>query len=302
VFYAMDLLHQTGGAAAFRTLIAERTAGKSDQSAVEAAFGKPWSAFEKSWQAHMRKQPFPKELIPPDSSTRKELAAEAPGKAKDAEKKKKRDISFGDFIEVQEPDARKSAHLGELMRERGRVGAAAEQYGKAWNKVKDRYESVSNKYALALIELGRLDEAKTVLEGSLTMHPGSGPTNVHLGRLQLRKGDWSKARDAFQAALDVNPFDPEIHVSLVRVYSQLGDRKMLERARGNGALLLNTDEKEVEELARRLGRDESLVDPLPVEEEPAADAGAVAAKDAGAAAGPPSIKSLKVRVSKDAGL
>jgi predicted Zn-dependent protease len=253
----------------------------------------------------MKKQPFPKELIPPDSSVKKELAADAPGRAKEAEKKKKRDISFGDFIEVEEPDARKSAHLGELMRERGHIAAAAEQYGKAWSKVKDRYESVSNKYALALIELKRFDEARGVLEGSLVMHPGSGPTNVHLGRLAIRKGDWPTARRAFQAALDVNPFDPEVHVSLVRVYGQLGDKKMLERARADAALLLGADEKSVEEMARGLGRDESLVDPLPVGAEP--DAGAVSAAPAAAAdAGKPAsggdvFKSIKVRVSRDAG-
>lgn len=310
VFYAMDLLHQTGGAAAFRTLIAERTKGKGDQSAVEAAYGKSFSAFEKAWQAHMRKQPFPKELIPPDSSVKKELAAEAPGRAKEAEKKKKRDISFGDFIEVEEPDARKAAHLGELMRERGRIAAAAEQYGKAWSKVKDRYESVSNKYALALLELGRLDEAQGVLEGSLTMHPGSGPTNVHLGRLALRRGDWPKAKKAYQAALDVNPFDPEIHVALVRVHAQLGDRPLQERARGHAALLLGTDEKHVEALAKALGRDESLVDPLPVAAEPDGGAAPAAGQsaapaapaDAGARAHPEALfRSLKVRVARDAG-
>jgi tetratricopeptide (TPR) repeat protein len=302
VFYAMDLLHQTSGAAAFRTLIHERAGGKSDQAAVEAAYGKSFGAFEKAWQAHMRKQPFPKELIPPDSSTKKQLASDSPGRAKEAEKKKKRDISFGDFIEVEEPDARKSAHLGELMRERGHVAAAAEQYGKAWAKVKDRYESVSNKYALALIELKRLDEAKSVLEGSLTMHPGSGPTNVHLGRLALRKGDWGSAKKAYLSALDVNPFDPEIHVSLLRVYSQLGDRKGLERARKDAALLLGEDEKAVEELARTLGRDESLVDPLPATPEP--DAGTPPAAPAAVDAGKPSgdvFKSIKVKVTKDAG-
>lgn len=312
VFFAMDLLHQTGGTAAFRTLLAERAAGKTDPQAVEAAFGKPFAAFDKAWLSHMKKQPFPKELIPLDSSERKELADLAPGKAKQSEKKKKRDISFGDFAEVEEVDARKWAHLGELMRERGHIGAAAEHYGKAWSRVKDRYESVSNKYALALIELGRFDEARAVLEGSLAVHPGAGPTLVHLGRLALRKGDWPGARKAFMGALDVNPFDPEVHVSLLRVHSQLGDRKAMERARAHAALLLGVEEAKAEQVARQLGRDEALVDPLPVEApaalSPAADAGAPESRPPSAPpprtekAGPQPFPRLNVRVAKDAGL
>jgi len=55
--------------------------------------------------AHLRAQPFPKDLIPPDSQERKELAESLPGKK--AEAKKGREISFGDFAEVKETDARK---------------------------------------------------------------------------------------------------------------------------------------------------------------------------------------------------
>jgi len=38
--------------------------GATDQHAVEKTFGAPFPAFEKAWLAHVKKQPFPKELIP----------------------------------------------------------------------------------------------------------------------------------------------------------------------------------------------------------------------------------------------
>jgi len=51
--------------------------------------------------------------------------------------------------------------------------AAAEHFSLAWQQVKDRYESVSNQYALTLLELKRFDEAEGVLRGSLKMHPAA---------------------------------------------------------------------------------------------------------------------------------
>ena len=300
VFFAMDLLHKDGGAKAFRALVDARRAGKSDQKAVEEAWGRSWPQFEKAWQAHMRKQPFPRELIPRTSSERHELAENAPGKAKDAEKKKKRDISFGDFVEVEEPDARRSAHLGELLRERGRVKAAAEQYGRAHARVGSRYESVSNKYALSLMELKRFDEAQRVLESSLATHPGSAQTSVHLGRLALRKRDWALARRSYQDALDVDPMDPEVHVALARACGQLQDAACAERAGKAAALLLEVDAQRVAALGRALGSEDDLLDPLGVAAPEPAPAPPPPPRDAGPSA-EQVLPKLRVRVTHDAG-
>jgi tetratricopeptide (TPR) repeat protein len=253
VFFAVQLIHKTGGATALPTMLTKMAAGATDKRAVEAAFHQPWPSFEKAWMAHLRAQPFPKELIPADSQVRKELAENLPGKK--AETKKGREISFGDFAEVKETDARKWAHLGELMRERSRMPAAAEDYGKAHALVGDRYEALSNKYALALLELKRFGEAQSVLEGSLKIHPGSAQTNVHLGRLLIRQKDWLRAKNAFVDALAANPFDEEIHLSLYRVAQALKDKPLADRAMASAALLLKTTPKEVEELARQLGGD-----------------------------------------------
>lgn len=234
VFFAMDFIHREGGPRAFHTMLAKMATGISDKAAVEAVTQKNWATFEKGWLLHIKKQPFPKELIPQSSNERKELAENAPGKPKGDKKpneKAKRDISFGDFKEVAETDARKWAHLGEVMRERGRMMAAAEQYGRAYEKVGSRYESISNKYALTLMELTRFDEAEKVLNNSLVVHPGSAQTNVHRGRLAIHKKEWTKAKDAYLQALAVNPFDEEVHVGLLRAAHSLGDKTLANQAR-----------------------------------------------------------------------
>lgn len=255
VFFAVKLIHTENGADALERMLSAMALGVGDKAAVERVTKKKWPDFERGWTAYLKKQPFPRDLIPQSSNEKKELANDPTKK----EKKPEREISFGDFAEVQEVDARRWAHLGELMRERNRMVAATEEYERAWKVVGNRYESISNKYALALLETKQFDVAQKVLEGSLTVHPGSASTNVHLGRLALRKKDWALAKHAYIEALGVNPFDPEISVALYKVAKALGDATLLERATKDAAVLLNVTPAQLGEVAKRLGGDD-LVD------------------------------------------
>jgi tetratricopeptide (TPR) repeat protein len=256
VFFAIKLIDTEGGPGALARLLELQAKGTSDRAAVEAVMRRRWPDFEKAWMASLKKQPFPEELLPPTSHEKRELIGEG---RKDAKAKKKgREVSFGDFQEVKEPDARRAAHLGELLRERKRMVAAAEAYGRAHQEVGDRYESVSNKYALTLLELRRYDEAARVLEGSLKMHPGSAPTSVHLGRIHLRGKRFGAARAAYLDALAVNPFDPEVHVALFAAAEALKDEQLKGRARDAMKALLKLDDAQVPELARRFAQVDDL--------------------------------------------
>jgi tetratricopeptide (TPR) repeat protein len=251
VFFAIDFIHREHGAAGLRAIIAALAAGKTDKEAVEAVTQKSFAAFEKAWLTYVKRQPFPQGLIPRSSDEKKVLREDVPQREGEAPKGK--EISFAEFSEVAEAEARRFAHLGELLRERNRPAAAAEEYGKAHQRVGSRYESVSNKYALALLELGRLEEAKKVLEGSLEVHPRSASTQVHLGRIYLRRKEWAKAGDAYQGALATNPFDPEIHLALVRVHEALGAQPLLARAQKAAMVLTGLKPEEVLRVARALG-------------------------------------------------
>jgi predicted Zn-dependent protease len=253
VYFAVDWMYREQGSGALRKLMEALRAGKTDRQAVEVATQKSFAGFEKAWLAHVKRQPFPKELIPLSSYEKKQLKTESNGK--DATEKG-RDISFGDFAEIAEADPRKRAHLGELLRERGRVAAAAEQYGKAYEQVRNRYESLSNKYALALLELKKFDRAEEVLKASLELHPGAAATQVHLGRIYLRSKNWTAARSSYLGALATDPFDPEIHVALFRAHTALGETAFAERAQKNASLLTGIDASAVAQLAQTLTRDD----------------------------------------------
>jgi tetratricopeptide (TPR) repeat protein len=253
VFFAVDLIYREHGAGALRSVLEELSSGKDDKKAVEAVTHKSFASFEKSWLAHVKTQPFPKGLIPM-SEEKVVLKDQAPGAKKEGEKKGK-EISFTDFAEVSEPPARKFAHLGELMRERGRASAAAEEFAKARGLVGDKYESLSNKYALSLLELRRLDEAEHVLQSLLAVHPGSPATNVHLGRIYLWRKDMAKAKAAYLEALASDPFDEEIHLSLLRIHTAMGSKALAQRAREASVILTGLPPEKVDRIAAALGKE-----------------------------------------------
>jgi tetratricopeptide (TPR) repeat protein len=257
VFFAIKLIDQEGGPQPLERMLEAMSKGVSDRAAVELVMKRKWPEFEKTWMASLRKQPYPKDLLPPSSNEKKELL-EANGQKKEEKKKKGREVSFGDFEEVAETDARRAAHLGELFRERKRMGAASEAYGRAYKVVGDKYESVSNKYALTLLELRRYDEAAVVLEGSLKTHPGSASTNVHLGRIHLRAHRYDAAKKAYLDALAVNPFDPEVHVALYAAGDALNDATLKARSKDAVKLLLQVEDAVVPALAKKFAQSDDL--------------------------------------------
>jgi tetratricopeptide (TPR) repeat protein len=236
----------------------------------------------------VKRQPFPREFIPLSGVDKKVLKADAPGKDRKEGEKKGREISFGEFAIIEESDARKFAHLGELMREKNRAGAAAEEYGKAHKLVGSKYEALSNKYALALLELNQLDEAEKVLNASLTVHPGVAATNVHLGRIHLRRKDWSSALAAYMAALATDPFDGEIHVALFRVHEAMGAKDLMERARKAAVTLTGLKPDEVSRVARVFARETDNLAEVSLPAVDSAPAAAPVRADAGASPAAPS--------------
>jgi tetratricopeptide (TPR) repeat protein len=243
VYFAIDFVYRGHGPKGLRTLLDGLKGGLGDKKAVEQAVGMPFPAFEKAWLAHVRKQPFPKELIPLEEKVvLKEDAGQKATKDKHGP-----EVNFGEFANMEEPEARRDAHLGELFRERGRVRAAAEAWGRAHKRVGSKYERLSNRYARALADTGHEDEAELVLNASLKTHPGIAATHVQLGRIRLKRSDWGGARAAYLEALSQDPFDPEIHFALARTSRELGDEKLATRAVDAAVLLSGMERAKVEE-------------------------------------------------------
>lgn len=224
VFTAIEFLHgeKRDGIA---LLLTELGKGKSDEQAVAEVFGKPFPLFEASWRRHLERRPYPKERV--SLETVQPRFREGRGGADE----EARDLTeLSEFRSIEDPLARRAAHLGELLRSRGKTAAAAAKYAVAVEKVGAELPTLSNKYAIALLELGETEGALRVLEESRNLYPTHALTNLNLARARMQQGNAAAAREFLEASLSVNPFDPEVHLRLHAVAKGIGDGALEERA------------------------------------------------------------------------
>jgi tetratricopeptide (TPR) repeat protein len=123
--------------------------------------------------------------------------------------------------EIQSSAARMHVHLGDRLRQRGHVQAAAEEYRRALSK--DPYSPyLLNKLAATLMAQGRWQQALPPLQQAQALEPDYVTTYTNLGRLHVALQAYEQARLALREAVQINPFDPTIHLHLAESYRQLG--------------------------------------------------------------------------------
>jgi len=127
-----------------------------------------------------------------------------------------------DMEEVKSLVARNRAHLGDLLKERGRMRAAMLEYRRALIETRDSIP-ILNRLAAVLINLNREEEALELLLRAKGLAPDH-PTIYHnLGKAYLNLKDFKAAEEAFQNVIQINPFNPETHQGLAVAYEMLGD-------------------------------------------------------------------------------
>ncbi len=123
--------------------------------------------------------------------------------------------------ELQSSTARLHAGLGDDLRERGRASAAAVEYRRAL--AQDAYSPyLLNKLALVLMAQGKWQQALPHLQLARQLSADDAATYTNLGRLYLALQDYEQARLALSEAVQINPFDPAVHMHLAESYGQLG--------------------------------------------------------------------------------
>jgi tetratricopeptide (TPR) repeat protein len=123
--------------------------------------------------------------------------------------------------EIQSTTARMHVRLGDRLRQRGRDQAATVEYNRALDK--DPHSPyLLNKLAVSLMAQGRWEEALPPLQQAHLFDPDYVTTHTNFGRLHLAWRAYEPARQALWEALQINPFDPSIHLHLAESYRQLG--------------------------------------------------------------------------------
>ena len=241
VFTVMEYLHGRDQQNIAKVLEGLRE-GLTDREAVGRLFGGSFSKFESGWRGFLARRPFPKEDASMESLHLK-FAGDAPeqeesdGKAKD--ENKFRDLTeLSEFRQIKDAAARRAAHLGELLRARGQPAAAAAKYEEAIEIVGAKFPSLTNKYAISLLELEEGARAEKELLRSLELYPGDPLTNLNLARVKMQQGLAADAKPYLERAISTNPFDPEVHARLAAVAKELGDDPLVQQASRALTLLL----------------------------------------------------------------
>jgi tetratricopeptide (TPR) repeat protein len=141
-----------------------------------------------------------------------------------------------DLATIAEKKVKDFAHLGELLRAKGRHKAALAEYDKAVVAGGEANPYVQNGAASALRSLGRDAEVAARLARVRSYYPGHLATWLNLGGAALALGRGQPARQAealaaYEEALGLNPFHPEVLNALAALYTALGDTARAQRAR-----------------------------------------------------------------------
>jgi tetratricopeptide (TPR) repeat protein len=198
--------------------------GKGTSEAIREVLGLEFPEFEGKWKEYL----ISKELKGVDGAVLQRYKV----------KEGRADEERLDMEEIKSMVARNRAHLGDRLLERGRVSAAVLEYRRAMAESRDSVP-IMNRLSSALIDLGRDGEALDILMHIKEISPDHPTPYKQLGQIYLRLKDFKKAKDAFEESIQINPFDPEVHVGMAKTCEMLGDR--------SGAM------KEME-IVKRLGR------------------------------------------------
>ena len=113
------------------------------------------------------------------------------------------------------------ARLGDRLRQNGRAPAAAAEYRRALTQ--DPYSPyLLNKLASVLMAQGEWQQALPHLQRAQQLSSDDVATYTNLGRLYMALQDYAQARAALLEAVQINPFDPAVHMYLAESYRQLG--------------------------------------------------------------------------------
>jgi tetratricopeptide (TPR) repeat protein len=128
-----------------------------------------------------------------------------------------------DLEEIKSMVARNRAHLGDELKERGRVGAAVLEYRRALAETPNSVP-ILNKLSSVLIGTGREKEALELLVRARDLSPDHPTAYSYLGKIFLSQKDYKSAMESFQSSIQINPFNPEIHLGLAEADEMLGNK------------------------------------------------------------------------------
>jgi tetratricopeptide (TPR) repeat protein len=192
-----------------------RTDSRGAKGPIEQVLGISFAAFEDEWKQFLRA----KQLTP--------VAGVQLTQFKVVEKNE-RDEDRLEQEALQSAAVERDLSLGDLMRQRSRFDGAVYYYDRA-RKGRPDAPFVLNKLSRALLAAQRPQEAVPHLLHALEVYPDYSTSHATLGDAYRLLGELEKARQYYEQAIQINPFDPLPHRYLVELYRQAGDIEAAQR-------------------------------------------------------------------------
>jgi tetratricopeptide (TPR) repeat protein len=177
--------------------------------AIQEVLGLQFPEFEEKWREYLAS----KELKPVDGVVVHRYKV----------KEGRADEQRLDMEEIKSLVARNRAHLGDRLKERGRISAAVLEYRRAMAETRDSVP-IMDRLSSALIDLGRDEEALDILNRLKEISPDHPTPYTQLGEVYLKLKNFKKAREAFEDSIQINPFNPEVHQGLANAYEMLDEK------------------------------------------------------------------------------
>jgi tetratricopeptide (TPR) repeat protein len=221
---AVEYLEKKGGRELMNRVLDLVKGGAKAEAAVAEALGVPFATFLADWKRYMAARPLPEGGLSSDRKLRFKGDPKHGG-------------AHSEWADIPDERARGFARIGEILRERGRNGAARIEFAKAIDRIGKTVAVLSDKFALAAMASGHEEDAESALREALRVHPQYPGLHVHLARVQLARKAWAQAKEHLLAANAIDPFDPEIHAGLAAVHAAQDDEGGAARERRFAQLL-----------------------------------------------------------------
>jgi tetratricopeptide (TPR) repeat protein len=182
---------------------------KGASAPIQAVLGMDFQAFEAGWKEFLKAKGL------------KEMSGASVRRLKIKEGRINEESM--DMEEIKSLVARNRAHLGDLLKEKGRMSAAVLEYRRALADTQDSVP-LMNRLAAVLIGLGRDEEALQLLERARELSPDHPTTYTNLGQARMKLKDFRGAKEALVTSIQINPFNPGVHRDLAAVYEMLGEK------------------------------------------------------------------------------
>ncbi|GAB4295831.1 MAG: hypothetical protein Kow0090_10860 [Myxococcota bacterium] len=221
VFYAIKFLRSVSGADSMKRIIEAVKRGEDYKDAVEEVSGMNFARFESEWKRFAGRELKVPPIAPTDYPTLYSFIS-----MQGSEEREERSVE-----EIRNKKALKLVRLAEIMRSRGHIKPAIAEYRKAYRHIIQPDAVVMNRYARLLVKEKMFEEAKGVIEGLSSNFAEDISSRLNLARYYSGVGDGEKAIKYYEMANEINPYHPEIHIELRKLYEKKGVKELKERER-----------------------------------------------------------------------